>query len=89
MVNPGEYRRSAELEEISGSLRRSSEGLKRLQVSSSPALRMVVLAAITLTPLALAEDVQKTSWGAPDLRGTWDFKSFESEFSYTVTSNYE
>ena len=75
MVNPGEYRRSAELEQISGSLRRSSEGLKRPQVSSSPALRMVVLAAITLTPLALAEDVQKTSWGAPDLRGTWDFKS--------------
>ena len=36
---------------------------------------VIVLAAAVLAPAALAEDSPKTSWGAPDLRGTWDFRS--------------
>ena len=36
---------------------------------------VIVVAAAVLAPAALAEDGPKTSWGAPDLRGTWDFRS--------------
>ena len=36
---------------------------------------VIVLAAAVLAPAALAEDSPKTSWGAPDLRGTWDRRS--------------
>ena len=36
---------------------------------------VIVLAAAALAPAALAEDSPKTSWGAPDLRGTWNFRS--------------
>ena len=36
---------------------------------------IIVLAAAVLAPAALAEDGPKTSWGDPDLRGTWDFRS--------------
>ncbi len=31
--------------------------------------------ALALTPTGLAEDQLRTSWGAPDLQGTWDFRS--------------
>ena len=36
---------------------------------------VIVLAAAVLAPAALAEDSPKTSWGDPDLRGTWDRRS--------------
>ena len=36
---------------------------------------VIVLAAAVLAPAALAEDGPKTSWGDPDLQGTWDFRS--------------
>ena len=36
---------------------------------------VIVLAAAVLPPAGLAEDSPKTSWGAPDLRGTWDRRS--------------
>ena len=36
---------------------------------------VIVLAAAVLVPAALAQDSPKTSWGAPDLRGTWDRRS--------------
>ena len=36
---------------------------------------VIVLAAAVLGPAALAEDSPKTSWGDPDLRGTWDRRS--------------
>ena len=39
------------------------------------ALAIVLLAATALSTPALAADGPKTSWGAPDLRGTWDFRS--------------
>jgi hypothetical protein len=36
---------------------------------------VIVLAAAVLAPAALADDGPKTSWGDPDLQGTWDFRS--------------
>ena len=39
------------------------------------ALAIVLFAATAVAPAALAADGPKTSWGAPDLRGTWDFRS--------------
>ena len=47
---------------------------------SDPRKKLVVVvsavccAAALATP-ALAEDAPKTAWGAPDLQGTWDFRS--------------
>ena len=36
---------------------------------------VIVLAAAVFAPAGFAEDSPKTSWGDPDLRGTWDFRS--------------
>ena len=42
---------------------------------TSQSALVIVLATAALAPAALAEDSPKTSWGDPDLRGTWDFRS--------------
>ena len=35
----------------------------------------VCVTVAALGPAALASEIPRTSWGAPDLRGTWDFRS--------------
>ena len=34
-----------------------------------------LLVAIALPSSAAADEIPRTSWGAPDLQGTWDFRS--------------
>ena len=51
----------------------------KLRIRFLPAATALVTAAVVIViavPLtASASDIPKTSWGAPDLQGTWDFRS--------------
>ena len=48
--------------------------LKRVPPAAALAVTASVV-AITLPTSAAADEVPRTSWGSPDLQGTWDFRS--------------
>ena len=52
----------------------SIRSISTTQVSASPALLGVIL-ALAVAGSAFAGEIPRTSWGAPDLQGTYDFKS--------------